>query len=44
LHWNEPDLVGNKYGLVFYSHKAIIKARALDSLSHMISPAEDSTP
>jgi len=26
-HWNTPDLVGNKYGLVFYSHKAIIKAR-----------------
>jgi hypothetical protein len=26
-HWNEPDLVGNKYGLVFYSHKEIIRAR-----------------
>lgn len=30
-HWNTPDLEGNKYGLVFYSHKAIIKARAGDS-------------
>lgn len=28
LHWNTPDLVGNKYGLVFYNHKEIIKARA----------------
>jgi len=25
-HWNLKDLVGTKYSLVFYSHKAIIKA------------------
>jgi len=25
-HWNPKDLVGTKYSLVFYSHKAIIKA------------------
>ena len=56
LHWNEPDLVGNKFGLVFYPHKAIIKHRAQevgcrggvapsqDSPSHTISPAEHLTP